>query len=46
VKVVNISRKYRIPIIASGGATSLEGHFSGVRLNLNYSSLGYTDGDG
>lgn len=34
VKVVNISRKYRIPIIASGGATSLEGHFSGVRLKL------------
>jgi len=33
VKVVDISRKYRVPIIASGGATSLEGHFSGVRLN-------------
>ncbi|OAX44769.1 hypothetical protein K503DRAFT_677672 [Rhizopogon vinicolor AM-OR11-026] len=29
VKVVNISRKYRIPIVVSGGATSLEGHFSG-----------------
>jgi D-lactate dehydrogenase (cytochrome) len=40
VKVVNISRKYKIPIIASGGATSLEGHFSGVRLNYLSSLLG------
>jgi hypothetical protein len=31
VKVVNISRKYRVPITAYSGATSLEGHFSGVR---------------
>jgi len=30
VKVVNISRKYRLPIIPYSGATSLEGHFSGV----------------
>ncbi|KAG1783791.1 D-lactate dehydrogenase cytochrome oxidoreductase [Suillus placidus] len=29
VKVVNISRKYRVPIIAYGGATSIEGHFTG-----------------
>ncbi|KAL0947531.1 hypothetical protein HGRIS_013628 [Hohenbuehelia grisea] len=29
VKVVNISRKYRVPITAYSGATSLEGHFSG-----------------
>ncbi|KAL4065326.1 FAD-linked oxidase-like protein [Scleroderma yunnanense] len=29
VKIVNISRKYRIPIIPYSGATSLEGHFSG-----------------
>jgi D-lactate dehydrogenase (cytochrome) len=29
VKVVNISRKYRVPIIALGGATSIEGHFTG-----------------
>ena len=31
VKVVNIARKYRVPIVAYAGATSLEGHFSGVR---------------
>ncbi|KAI6043031.1 hypothetical protein EDC04DRAFT_824136 [Pisolithus marmoratus] len=30
VKVVHISRKYRVPIIPYSGATSLEGHFSGV----------------
>lgn len=29
VKVVNISRKYRVPITAYGGATSIEGHFTG-----------------
>lgn len=29
VKVVNISRKYRVPIIPYSGATSLEGHFNG-----------------
>ena len=33
VKVVNISRKYRVPITAYSGATSLEGHFSGVRAD-------------
>ena len=31
VKIVNIARKYRIPIVPYSGATSLEGHFSGVR---------------
>jgi D-lactate dehydrogenase (cytochrome) len=31
VKVVNIARKYRVPVVAYGGATSIEGHFSGVR---------------
>ena len=30
VKVVNISRKYRAPIVAYSGATSIEGHFNGV----------------
>ncbi|KAK7693183.1 hypothetical protein QCA50_002749 [Cerrena zonata] len=30
VKVVDIARKYRVPIVPYGGATSLEGHFSGV----------------
>ena len=30
VKVVNISRKYRVPLVPYSGATSLEGHFSGV----------------
>ncbi|KAG2129919.1 D-lactate dehydrogenase cytochrome oxidoreductase [Suillus clintonianus] len=29
VKVVNISRKYKVPITAYGGATSIEGHFNG-----------------
>lgn len=33
VKVINISRKYRIPVTAYSGGTSLEGHFGGVRLN-------------
>ncbi|KAG8813857.1 hypothetical protein FRC19_002137, partial [Serendipita sp. 401] len=32
VKVVNIARKYRIPVTAYSGGTSLEGHFSGVRI--------------
>jgi D-lactate dehydrogenase (cytochrome) len=31
VKVVNISRKYRVPVTAYSGATSLEGHYGGVR---------------
>jgi FAD/FMN-containing dehydrogenase len=30
VKIVNIARKYRVPIVPYSGATSLEGHFSGV----------------
>ncbi|TFK76572.1 D-lactate dehydrogenase cytochrome oxidoreductase [Pluteus cervinus] len=30
VAVVNIARKYRVPIVPYGGATSLEGHFSGI----------------
>lgn len=30
VKIVNIARKYKIPIVPYSGATSLEGHFSGV----------------
>ena len=30
VKVVNVARKYRVPIVPYSGATSLEGHFSGV----------------
>ncbi|XP_006458232.1 hypothetical protein AGABI2DRAFT_199668 [Agaricus bisporus var. bisporus H97] len=29
VHIVNIARKYRVPIVAYSGATSLEGHFSG-----------------
>lgn len=34
VNVVNIARKYRVPIVPYGGATSLEGHFSGVSFFL------------
>ncbi len=30
VSIVNIARKYRIPVVPYSGATSLEGHFSGV----------------
>ncbi|CCM02858.1 uncharacterized protein FIBRA_04970 [Fibroporia radiculosa] len=30
VKVVNIARKFRVPIVPYSGATSLEGHFSGL----------------
>ena len=36
VKVVNISRKYRVPIIAYSGATSLEGHYSGVSYPFSF----------
>lgn len=32
VKIVNIARKWRVPIVPYSGATSLEGHFSGVRI--------------
>ncbi|KAG8816802.1 hypothetical protein FRC17_000175, partial [Serendipita sp. 399] len=31
VKVVNVARKYRIPVTAYSGGTSLEGHFSGYQ---------------
>ncbi|GJE92112.1 FAD-linked oxidase-like protein [Phanerochaete sordida] len=30
VRIVNISREYRMPIVAYGGATSVEGHFFGT----------------
>lgn len=36
VHVVNISRKFKVPITAYSGATSLEGHFSGVSSLLSY----------
>lgn len=42
VKVVNISRKYKVPITAYSGATSLEGHFAGVcpiRLPIQFAEL-------
>lgn len=32
VKVVKVSRKYRIPITPYSGGTSLEGHFGGVLI--------------
>ncbi|KAG6891325.1 hypothetical protein C0992_008779 [Termitomyces sp. T32_za158] len=35
VKIVNISRKYRMPIIPYSGATSLEGHTSGTAVLPN-----------
>jgi D-lactate dehydrogenase (cytochrome) len=36
VKLVNIARKYRLPVVPYSGATSLEGHFSGVKGCLLY----------
>ncbi|KAI0371750.1 D-lactate dehydrogenase cytochrome oxidoreductase [Pilatotrama ljubarskyi] len=29
VEIVNVARKYRVPVVPYSGATSLEGHFSG-----------------
>lgn len=43
VKVVNISRKYRVPITAYSGATSLEGHYSGVSCLFPFFYWGYTN---
>lgn len=34
VAVVNIARRYKVPIVPYSGATSLEGHFSGVGVSL------------
>ena len=31
VKIVNIARRYRMPVTPYSGATSLEGHYAGVR---------------
>ena len=39
VKVVDIARKYRVPIVAYSGATSLEGHYSGVTGDIPPNSL-------
>jgi D-lactate dehydrogenase (cytochrome) len=39
VKVVNISRKYKVPIIPFGVGNSLEGHFAGVRPSVIHSAL-------
>lgn len=34
VKVVNISRRYKVPIIPFGAGNSLEGHLAGVSLSI------------
>jgi hypothetical protein len=34
VKIVNVARKYRMPIVPYSGGTSLEGHFAGVSTHL------------
>jgi len=34
VKVVNVAKKWRMPITAYSGGTSLEGHFGGVSIRL------------
>jgi D-lactate dehydrogenase (cytochrome) len=39
VKVVKIAREYRVPITAYSGATSLEGHFSGVIPHIKQSTI-------
>jgi hypothetical protein len=39
VKIVKIAVKYRMPITAFSGGTSLEGHYRGVSLLLFYTSL-------
>jgi hypothetical protein len=36
IKVVNISRKYKVPIVPYASATSLEGHIAGVSSVLKY----------
>jgi D-lactate dehydrogenase (cytochrome) len=38
VKIVNVARKYRMPIIPYSGGTSLEGHFAGVRNHLPHTT--------
>ncbi|KAF5324523.1 hypothetical protein D9611_004574 [Ephemerocybe angulata] len=30
VKIINIARKYHVPVVPYSGATSLEGHFAGI----------------
>ena len=39
VKIVNVARKYRMPVIPYAGGTSLEGHFAGVRTCSYAASL-------
>lgn len=39
-EIVKIADKYRVPVTAYGGGTSLEGHFSGVCLCSGYSTIG------
>ena len=31
MKIVNVARKYRMPVVPYSGGTSLEGHFTDVR---------------
>lgn len=35
MKIINVARKYRMPVIPYSGGTSLEGHFAGVRNPLS-----------
>lgn len=39
VKIVKIATKYRTPITAYSGATSLEGHYRGVRVSFDIQRL-------
>jgi D-lactate dehydrogenase (cytochrome) len=41
VNIVNIARKWRVPIVPYSGATSLEGHFSGVSMRTFVPDLFY-----
>jgi D-lactate dehydrogenase (cytochrome) len=38
VEVVNVARKWRIPLVPYSGATSLEGHFAGVSFSFTFRS--------
>lgn len=42
VAIVDVARKYRVPIVPYSGATSLEGHFSGVSWSIGLDCI-YAD---
>lgn len=38
-EIVKIADRFRVPVTAYGGGTSLEGHFSGVCLYSGHSTI-------